>query len=69
MEPGRGIIKTAVDGPTRVVIISRMDMDKAKTSFRLKVEDGDVNIDTKSNDHRYDSCKACVAPDKAPSGM
>lgn len=69
IESGRGIIRTAADGPTNAVITSRIDMESAKVALRLFVEDGAVNTDRKSKDHRYDRCVACIAPDSAPSGM
>lgn len=66
---GRGIISTAAEGPTVVIINNSVDTDRPKVIRRHILNFVDPRADTKSNDHRYESWEACAASERAPKGM
>ena len=66
--PERGIIRTAVEGPTRAVLISKVGIAVTNRTLRQLHRVGDTKIEIKSKDQMYDSCVACAMPDNAPRG-
>jgi hypothetical protein len=69
-QPGSGIMRIALDGPTSAVSIHKTGIAVIMTSLDQtrprKVSE--VETDKKSCDQRYNSCIACIAPENAPSG-
>jgi hypothetical protein len=66
---GRGIMSTALDGPTSEVNTSRNGIARRSAARRHPRRAGDVKIETKSRDQRYDNCVARVALERAPNGI
>jgi hypothetical protein len=69
-QPGSGIMRIALDGPTSVVSIHKTGIAvimPALDQIRPR-KASEVKTDRKSCDQRYDSCVACIAPENAPRG-
>jgi hypothetical protein len=62
-------MSTALDGPTSEVNTSRNGIARRSAARRHPRRAGDVKIETKSRDQRYDNCVARVALERAPNGI
>lgn len=69
-QPGSGIMRIALDGPTSAVSMNNKGIARSMLALdqNRPWKVSEVNKDRKSSDHRYDSCVVWTAPDKAPSG-